>query len=143
MRSDTGVRVLLFRVGDLLCGAPSAAVREILPPQVATRVPGAPDAVRGIFNVRGRLLPLVDAGLALGRGPVEGGTTVLLEIADQPLGLSVDDVVDLIAAPGGTLADGEDLPGLDPGVVRAVGRYRDDAFVLLDLEALLAPMLST
>ncbi|MGD2135398.1 MAG: chemotaxis protein CheW [Gemmatimonadales bacterium] len=143
MRSDPAVRILLFRVGELLCGAPSAVVREILPRQTATRVPGALEAVRGIFNVRGQLLPLVDAGRALGRGPVDGGTTVLLEIADQLLGLAVDEVVDLIGVPADALADAGDLPGLDPGIVRAVGRYHEGAFVVLDVETLLAPMLST
>lgn len=143
MPSEAGLRILLFRVGDLLCGAPAAAVREILPVPDVTRVPGAVEAVRGIFNYRGRLLPLVDACRALGRTGTADEQIVLLEVADQPVGLAVQDVVDLTGVTPAMLTDREQLPGLDPAVVRAVGRYGDDSFVLLDVEALLAPMLST
>lgn len=143
MPSEAGLRILLFRVGDLLCGAPAAVVREILPVQQVTRVPGAAEAVRGIFNYRGRLLPLIDAGRALGGSVTSDEQVVLLEVAGRTVGLAVHEVVDLMGVHAAALTDRQGLPGLDPAIVRAVGRYGDDSFVLLDVEALLAPMLTT
>src|SRR5438876_11467680 len=52
--SDPGVvRLLLFRVGGLVCAAEAERVREILPRLEPTRIPGAPPVVAGGVNVRG------------------------------------------------------------------------------------------
>ena len=143
MRDLAGVRVLVFRVADRLCGADVRAVREILPRQVATRVPGADGAVAGLINVRGQLVPLVEGSRALGHS-TDGGarTIVLLEVREQMVGFTVDEVIDLVSVADDDLSDRDDLPGVDPRLVRAVARRGDDTFVLLDLEALLTPILS-
>jgi chemotaxis signal transduction protein len=138
-----GVRILVFRVADRLCGAEVSAVREILPTQEATRVPGTAEAVSGLINVRGELVPLVDGRRALGHARSEGsGTIVLCEVGGRSFGFEVDEVMDLQAVLGEDLSDREELPGVDPTLARAVGRYGDQTFVLLDLDALLAPILS-
>src|SRR2546428_9200899 len=55
--SDAGVvRLLIFRVGQLLCATEAERVREILPRLGATRIPGAPSVVAGLVNVRGTLV---------------------------------------------------------------------------------------
>src|SRR5437764_13587688 len=69
------VRLLLFRVGALLCAAEAERVREILPWRAPTRIPGAPPIVAGLVNVRGTLVPVVEGWRArrrLGRR-VEAG----------------------------------------------------------------------
>ncbi|NIM50165.1 MAG: hypothetical protein GTN62_07480 [Gemmatimonadales bacterium] len=138
-----GARILVFRIAELLCGAEVTAVREILPRQEATRVPGAPGAVTGIINVRGQLLPLVDGRRALGQSPAaDRGSIVLLEVDGQTVGFTVDEVLDLFAVSADDLSDSGDLPGVDPGVVRAVGRRGGESFVLLDFDALLDPIIS-
>src|SRR2546429_8843583 len=58
--SDAGVvRLLVFRVGGLLCAAEAERVREILPRLATTRIPGAPPAGARLVNGRG---PLVAGG---------------------------------------------------------------------------------
>jgi chemotaxis signal transduction protein len=78
-------------------------------------------------------------------GTTDGGTTVLLEVgvARRPLGFMVDEVLDLLTVPSEQLEWRESLPGLDPKLVRAVGRRGEQVFVVLDTEALLAPVLSS
>ena len=138
-----GVRILVFQVADQQCGVGVSAVREILPEQQATRIPGASDEVAGLINVRGQLVPLVDGRRALGHAPFEGrGTIVLCEVGEQYVGLTVDEVIDLLTVAPEDLSDRGELPGVDPRLVEAVGRRGDDMFVLLDLDALLAPILS-
>lgn len=144
MADFSGVRVLVFRVGDLSYGAHAEAVREILPRQTATRVPGAPDTVAGLINVRGTLVTVVDGRRTFGHPPAEsGGSIVLLEVGTRTIGLVVDEVVDLLTIPADDLADRGTLPGVDPRIVRAVGRRGSDTFVLLDLGALFGPIFSS
>ncbi len=149
--SDAGVvRLLLFRVGRLVCAAEAERVREILPRLDPTRIPGAPPVVAGVVNVRGTLVTVVEGWRALrqpepsadGEG---GGTTVLLEVGGgkKVLGFTVDEVVDLVSVGGETLERRQALPGIDPTLVRAVGRRADQLFVVLDTDALLTPILSS
>jgi len=74
-----------------------------------------------------------------------GGTTVLLQVgaARKTIGLTVDEVIDMLAVSGDTLERREALPGLDPRLVRAVGRRSGVPFVVLDTDALLGPILTT
>ena len=139
--SVAGLRLLVFRVGDLTCAVEVRAVREVLPAQPATRVPGAAPAVVGVVNVRGALIPLVDGRQALGVEPRTGGSIVMLEMAERTVGLVVDEVVDLVTVGDGEWAERRELPGVDPRVVRAVGKSDGTVFILLDFSALLAPLL--
>lgn len=142
MADLAGVRILAFRVGNLVCGVEASAAREILPVPPVTRIPGASEAVLGLANVRGNVVTLLDGRRALGLPAGDGGgSVVLLDVGSQTVGFVVDEVVDLFAAAEAELADRQDLPGVDPRVVQAVGRRRDLSFVLLDLDTLLAPIL--
>lgn len=147
MGDATIVRLLVFRVGPLACAAHAEAVREILPRLPTIRIPGAPQVVAGLVNVRGSLVTVVEGWRALDQQPgaADGGTTVLLEVgADRrALGFTVDEVLDLLAIPDDQLEPRQTLPGLDPRLVRAVGRRGGQVFVVLDTEALLAPILTS
>jgi len=151
--SDAGVvRLLLFRVGRLVCAAEAERVREILPRREPTRIPGAPPVVSGIVNVRGTLVTVVEGWRALGQsepsaeaGEAVSGTTVLLEVGGgkKVLGFTVDEVVDLVSVAGEALERRQALAGIDPTLVRAVGRRGGQLFVVLDIDALLTPILTS
>ena len=152
MSEATLVRLLVFRVGNLVCAAEVDAVREILPRLPTTRIPGAPPVVAGLVNVRGTLVTVVEGWRALGQpepaaGAAEGGSTVLLEVGESRrlAGFTVDAVMDMLAVPPATLEErsGGGLAGIDPMLVRAVGRRGDQVFVVLDIVALLGPILTT
>lgn len=141
MRDPADVRLLVFRLGDLTCAAELIRVREVLPPQAPTRVPGAPPAVAGLINVRGVLVPLFDGRRALGQSPTSDGAIILVEVAARTVGFAVDEVVDLITLSGGEWAEQSELPGVDPRVVKGVGRHDGRAFPVLDIDALVLPLL--
>jgi purine-binding chemotaxis protein CheW len=141
--ADFSGRLVLFRVGDLVCAAQAAAVREILPRQRATRIPGAPAAVQGLINVRGELVTLVDGGTLLGRDATgRGGVVVLVRWGELSVALTVDEVLDLVPLGAGAMAPREELAGIDPAIVRAVGRHGDRSFIVLDLDALFGPLMA-
>src|SRR3989440_7524429 len=74
--SDAGVvRLLLFRVGTLVCAAEAERVREILPRLAPTRIPGAPPVVAGPINVGGTPGTVVGGwrGLRPAQPPRRGG----------------------------------------------------------------------
>ena len=108
----------------------------------ATRIPGAPEQVAGVVNVRGRIVTLVDARKCLGQTSQDGeGLLMLLELGTRIVGLVVDEVVDLISASDDTLAERDELPGIEAVFVRAVGQHDGQSFAMLDTDALLNPIL--
>ena len=159
-------RLLVFRVGTLACAAEVDQVREILPRLPTTRIPGAPPVVAGLVNVRGTLVTVVEGWRALGLPPpppasapdtpAESGSTIILEVSGgkdeaqddehgtrKLVGFTVDEVLDMLTAAEQGLEDRQGLPGVDPTLVRAVGRRNGDVFVVLNVAALLGPILTS
>jgi purine-binding chemotaxis protein CheW len=96
-----GERLLCtFRVADLFLGLDIATVQEVLRGQKVTRLPLASASVRGIINLRGRIVPAVDLRACLGLGPAADGAesaTIVVRAADSAVSLIVDDVGDVIS----------------------------------------------
>lgn len=148
MSNAAELRLLVFRVGDLVCATEVERVREILPRLATARIPGAPPEVVGVANVRGALVTVIEGWRVLNRAAPDdterATTTVLLEVgaARKLVALTVDDVMDLLVLGEDALEPREALPGLDPTLVQAVGRREGQLVVVLDAEALLSPILS-
>jgi len=154
-------RLLVFRVGSLACATEVDQVREILPRLPTTRIPGAPPVVAGLVNVRGTLVTVVEGWRALGLPPPPSappsspeaapGSTIILEVGNSGgengshrlIGFTVDEVLDMVAGGDNVLEDGQGLPGVDPTLVRAVGRRNAEVFIVLDVAALLGPILTS
>lgn len=141
MADSTTLHAVVFRVGERLCALPAAQVREILPDLPASRIPGTPPAVVGLVNVRGALLTTVDAHVLLGQAQDGETALLLLDRGTRGTGLRVGEVLDFLEVPPAAVAGREALPGVDPAIVRAVGDWAGRHFILLDLDALLAPYL--
>ena len=136
--------MLLFRSAGQVFGVDADAAREILPVQPATRIPGAAAAIRGLVNVRGLLVTLVDAAVAIGLAATpspEAGSVLLLDHGSHRVGLVVDEVLDLVVLDHADLDDRGALPGVHPDLVRAVGTAAGRPFALLATSALLDPLL--
>jgi len=100
--------------------------REVLGyPSVVTRVPGAKPWIRGLANVRGHLLPIVDLRAFLGGGPTHvarGSRVLVANHREVPAGLLVDEVQGFRR-----FADNEFAAALPPTIVRCE-RYLAGAF---------------
>ena len=142
MNEPDTLAAVVFRIGDLICAAPAGRVREVLPHLPATRIPGVPFAVEGLVNVRGGLLTVTDGHALLGRParPDDEGAILVLDLGGRRFGLAVSQVLDFVELPPGSIASRDELPGVDPALVRAVAVRDDRHFILLDIDALLAPV---
>ena len=143
MASSPTLHAVIFRIGALNCAAPAGIVREILPRLPATRIPGVAEVIEGLVNVRGSLLTVLDGHRLLHQEPraEDEGAIVVLEVAGRRFGLGVAQVVDFLELPERAIAERGELPGVDPQLVRAVGLFEDRPFVMLDVDALFAPLL--
>ncbi|MGB6361748.1 MAG: chemotaxis protein CheW, partial [Thermoanaerobaculia bacterium] len=86
---------LVFRLGESSFGLPVADIREVMRVGAITRVPQAPFAVRGVTDLRGRVIPIVDLGARFDLDPVEvdeQSRIVVLDAEGRLIGLLVDAV---------------------------------------------------
>jgi purine-binding chemotaxis protein CheW len=89
---------LAVLLGRAEFGLPAGRVREVLRPPPVTRVPFAPAGVRGVAQVRGTVLAVVDLGARLGMAPVAGAGRLVVVWGQgrEAVGLLVDRVVGLV-----------------------------------------------
>jgi len=103
-----------------------------------TRVPGAPAYVRGLINMRGTIVTVLDLGMRLDPSSVpiaDGGSILLLRYRDRMVGIVVEEVVDLRAL---EIEDGDAGSG---SIVRGMATLDDATVVVLDLDALIKQVL--
>jgi len=127
------VRHVVFRVATERFALPLGAVREVVLPQPPfARVPRSSEAVRGVMNLRGRVVAVVDLAALMGLAPqpLEGGVghVLILEHGKRALGFLIGGVLGVEP-----LAPPEDSA---PGVVRGVAAARVGAVTVLAVEAL-------
>ncbi len=101
-QTNTEVELLSFRLGEHEYSVDIMSVREIRGWTRATPLPHAPAHVRGVINLRGTVLPVVDLSTRLGMPPVEGdarNVIIVVQVGSQSAGLLVDAVSDILALP--------------------------------------------
>lgn len=109
------VRLLFFRCAGERFALDVAYVREILPPQEVTPVPFVPESVAGIINHRGAIHTLVRFARLAGLGADRPAGIVLLRLPEMAVGLTVDAIEGIEAAPGSLLVPGPDAQPPLPG----------------------------
>ncbi len=91
--------LIAFRVGLLECCIDIMMVREIRGWTPATALPKSPPFVRGVINLRGSVLPVVDFAVRLGlpeTEPTERNVIIVIQNGSQQIGLLVDAVSDIL-----------------------------------------------
>jgi purine-binding chemotaxis protein CheW len=134
------IPTLLFRVGQDLYGSKVTNAQEAIPLRETTRVPGAPSYVRGLINLRGTIVTVVDLGARLDatRAVADDGSILLVRQngGDRIVGVVVDEVLDVRS-----LAIDESAAGTRGGMTRGLAMIDDTTVVILDLDALISQVL--
>ena len=89
-------KYLLFVSDGLLFGAAASYIVEIITNHPITSLPLVPSYVRGIINLRGQIIPIVDIRRLLGQEPASQDCIIILNINDTMLGVLVDTVQKMI-----------------------------------------------
>lgn len=100
-------RYLLFYIGDRLFGVSLALVLEIIQIQHVSYLPGMPAYIKGIVNLRGKVVPVIDTRLKFGmeERPYDDKTCiVVLDIHDMHIGLIVDSVSEVLTVENSQLS---------------------------------------
>jgi purine-binding chemotaxis protein CheW len=132
---------LTFTLGEEHYGVDILKVQEIRGYDAVTRVPDAPDYIKGVINLRGTIVPVIDLRLKLRlREARYDALTVMivLNVEDRVVGIVVDGVSDVVP-----LAQEQIRPtpefgaAVDTRFISAIGTLDERMLILLDIETLL------
>lgn len=132
---------LVFSLGDEEYAIDILKVQEIRGYENVTRIANAPDFIKGVTNLRGVIVPIVDLRIKFHLDSVEyGGQTVVIvvNVADRIVGIVVDGVSDVM-----TLTPEQIKPAPEFGVtlssdfLSGLGSLEDRMLVLVDIDKLL------
>jgi purine-binding chemotaxis protein CheW len=148
-RTATGAQpreCLTFRLGAEEYGIDILRVQEIRGYEPPTRIANAPSFVKGVLNLRGVIVPIVDLRLKFGleRADYDAVTvTVVLNIAGRTVGVVVDSVSDVIELSADQIkAAPEFNAAVEPSHVTGIGAIkqgdRERMLILVDIERLMA-----
>jgi purine-binding chemotaxis protein CheW len=96
-------QLISFAIGADQYGVDIMAVREIKGWTAITHLPRQPDYVRGVLNLRGVIVPIIDLRCRFGQGMTEATPlhiVIIVQVASKLVGLLADRVLDIVALDG-------------------------------------------
>src|SRR5690554_2534499 len=132
---------LVFSLGDEEYAVDILKVQEIRGYDNVTRIANAPDFIKGVTDLRGVVVPIIDLRLKLGFSDVvyDGQTVVIvINVADRVVGAVVDGVTDVMALPVDQIKPAPEFGGaVEARYVNGLVSLEDRMLILVDIDALL------
>jgi purine-binding chemotaxis protein CheW len=138
------LHLIAFQLDREEYGVPVASVREVSRVGEITRVPQAPEHIRGVMNLRGRILPVLELRTRLGHPPLASpgpkARVVVTEVHGRVLGLLVDAVAQVLKVPSDRVVPPpDDARSVEADYLTGVAQLDGRLIILLDLERMLQP----
>jgi purine-binding chemotaxis protein CheW len=134
-------RFLSFSLEDEMYGIEIKNVTEIIGMQPINKIPEVPDYVKGIINLRGKIIPLIDMRLKFGMQPIEYNDRtciVVININEVSIGLIVDNVDEVITIDGENISQPpSNKIGYDNKYIKGIGKVSDKVLLLLESSKIL------
>ncbi|MBU3075265.1 chemotaxis protein CheW [Clostridium estertheticum] len=134
-------KFLTFSVGKESYGIEIKFVTEIIGIQEITEVPELPDYVKGIINLRGKIIPVIDVRLRFKKEPKDYNDRtciVVINIKETTVGLIVDNVAEVINIDDSNIVPPPQMKtGFHNRYVRGIGKVGNEVKLLLDCDKLL------
>jgi purine-binding chemotaxis protein CheW len=139
-------KYLTFLLGEEEYGLEILKVQEIIQMQKVTKVPKAPDFVRGVINLRGKVIPVIELRKKFGmerRDDTEKTCiiVVMIEAGDRSItmGIIIDEVKEVLDIEAGNI---EETPSfgasIDTDFIMGIGKMGENVKMLLDIDRVLS-----
>lgn len=134
-------KFLTFSIGKESYGIEIKYVTEIIGIQDITNVPELPEYLKGIINLRGKIIPVIDVRLRFRKEPKDYNDRtciIVIDIKDLSVGLIVDNVSEVLNIGDENIVAPPDVKtGFHSRYVRGIGKVGNEVKLLLDCDKLL------
>jgi purine-binding chemotaxis protein CheW len=135
-------KYLTFALGKEEYGLEILQVREIIGLMEITAMPQVPEYVKGVINLRGKVIPVVDLRLKFGLPAIawtQETCIIVLNICDTLIGIVVDRVCEVLDIPQDHIEPSPSFGGeARVDFISGMGKVDDKVKILLDIEKILA-----
>jgi len=142
LMNDGVLEALAFKLGNEEYGIKILKVQEIRGYESVTRIASAPEHVKGVVNLRGTIVPIVDMRIKFNLGtPTYNQFTVviILNIQDRVVGMVVDSVSDVISLTAEQIKPAPDMGGaLNTDYLIGLGTVDERMIILVDIDRLMS-----
>ena len=131
---------LTFALGEEEYGVDILKVQEIRGYDAVTRLPDAPEYIKGVINLRGVIVPVIDMRLKFRLAADYNPLTVMivLNVADRVVGIVVDSVSDVVRLSAEQIREVPELGAtIDRQFLTGIGTLDERMLILLDIERLI------
>jgi len=141
LMNDGVLEALAFKLGNEEYGIKILQVQEIRGYESVTRIASAPEHVKGVVNLRGTIVPIVDMRIKFKLGePTYNQFTVviILNIQDRVVGMVVDSVSDVISLTAEQIKPAPDMGAMNTDYVVGLGTVDERMIILVDIDRLMS-----
>ena len=141
-QTHAGGEFLTFRLGDEEYGIDILRVQEIRSYAQPTRIANAPAFIKGVVNLRGVIVPIVDLRMKLGCASAEYNTftvVIVLNVKGRVVGAVVDSVSDVLELSRDHIKPAPELnSSVDSNFITGIGSVGERMLILMDIEGLMS-----
>ena len=142
---DRAGKYLTFMIGKEEFGAGVLKVREIMGIQDITAVPRTPAYLKGVINLRGKIVPVIDLRLKFGLPCVDHTRRTCIIVVQVkgacawlPMGIVVDEVCEVLTLTAADIEDTPDFPSnVETGYILGMAKVKGKVKILLDIDQVL------
>lgn len=134
-------KYLTFFIGEECYGLEIRHVTEIIGMQKVTSVPDVPAYLKGVINLRGKVIPIMDVRLRFGlpsREYDDRTCIVVIHVDAHIVGLVVDTVSEVLDIGAAQIEKAGALAGRGKGYIQGLGKVGEDVKILLDADRVLS-----
>jgi len=139
---STTRELLTFTLGHEEYGIDILKVQEIRGYEAVTKIANAPEFIKGVINLRGIIVPIVDMRIKFNLGNVtydESTVVIILNVANRVVGMVVDGVSDVTTLKAEEIKPSPEFgSGLDTRYLQGLGTAGDRMIILVDIEKLMS-----
>lgn len=134
-------RYLTFIIGNECYGIEIKYITEIIGIQAITEIPQLPDYVKGIINLRGKIIPVIDVRIRFKKEMKDYNDrtcVIVVDITELSIGLIVDSVAEVLSIPEHDIVDPPQMnKGMYNRYIKKIGKVGNEVKLLLDCDKLL------
>ena len=140
--ASQGKEFLAFKLGAEEYGIDILKVQEIRGYEAVTRIANAPEFIKGVINLRGIIIPVVDMRIKFRLGSAEYGpftVVIILNIGNRVVGMVVDAVSDVTTLAPEQIKAAPDMgSSIDTDHITGLGTIDDRMLILVDIDKLMS-----
>lgn len=138
--TEDGLQIVGFRLAGEEYGIDIMCVQEIILPGAMTELPQVPDFIRGLINLRGSIIPVIDLRMRFGlkvTAPTDESRVIVTEVGNRTVGIVVDAVSEVLRISSSQIDPPSTIGTVEQAYIKGLVKLEQKLLILLEIESLL------